>query len=59
VLTNVNGTPTWANPTWWLQVSPNSTITGIKYVWYGTESDYAGLSQYYTEQPGDTEFHTF
>lgn len=43
----------------WIQVSPNSTITGIKYVWYGTESDYANLSQYYTDQPGDTEFHTF
>lgn len=44
---------------WWLQVSPNSTITGIKYVWYGTESDYANLAQYYTDTPWDTEFHTF
>lgn len=59
VLTNVNGTPTWANPTWWISVSPNSTITGIKYIWYGTEADYANLSQYYTDQPWDTEFHTF
>lgn len=49
----------WQAPTGWLQVSPNSTITGIKYVWYGTESDYANLSQYYTDQPGDTEFHCF
>lgn len=59
VLTNVSWVPTWANPTGWLQVSPNSTITGIKYIWYGTESDYANLSQYYTDVPGDTEFHTF
>lgn len=44
---------------WWLQVSPNSTITGIKYIWYGTESDYANLSQYYTDTPWDTEFHCF
>ncbi len=49
----------WQAPTGWLQVSPNSTITGIKYIWYGTESDYANLSQYYTVVPGDTEFHTF
>lgn len=44
---------------WWLQVAPNSPITWIKYVWYGTESDYANLSQYYTDLPWDTEFHTF
>ena len=49
----------WQAPTGWIQVSPNSTITGIKYIWYGTESDYAGLSQYYTDTPWDTEFHTF
>lgn len=59
VLTNVNWVPAWANPTWWLQVSPNSTITGIKYVWYGTESDYQNLQQYYTDVAWDTEFHTF
>ena len=49
----------WQAPTGWLQVSPNSTITGIKYIWYGTESDYANLSQYYTDTPWDTEYHTF
>mgnify|MGYP003290301573 CR=1 FL=1 len=47
------------NATWWLQVAPNSPITWIKYVWYGTESDYANLNQYYTDLPGDTEFHCF
>lgn len=49
----------WAAPSWWLSVAPNSPISWIKYIWYGTESDYANLSQYYTEQPWDTEFHTF
>lgn len=49
----------WQDVSWWLQVAPNSPITWIKYVWYGTEADYANLSQYYTDQPGDTEFHCF
>ena len=49
----------WQAPSWWLSVAPNSPITWIKYIWYGTESDYAGLSQYYTDTPWDTEFHTF
>ena len=44
---------------WWLKVAPNSPITWIKYVWYGTEADYANLSQYYTDTPWDTEFHCF
>lgn len=43
----------------WLQESPNSTITGIKYIRHWTEADYANLSQYYTDVPGDTEFHCF
>lgn len=49
----------WQAPTGWLQVAPNSPITWIKYVWYGTEADYANLNQYYTDTPWDTEFHTF
>lgn len=44
---------------WWLKVAPNSTITGIKYIRHWTEADYANLSQYYTDVPGDTEFHCF
>ena len=56
-------TTNWTTASWdnvpWLQVAPNSPITWIKYIWYGTESDYANLSQYYTDLPGDTEFHTF
>lgn len=59
VLTKTSSWYNWAAPTGWIQVSPNSTITGIKYIWYGTESDYANLSQYYTDTPWDTEFHTF
>ena len=60
ILTKTANWYDWANaPVSWIQVSPNSTITGIKYVWYGTEADYAGLSQYYTDTPWDTEFHTF
>ena len=59
VVTKTAGGYEWQAPTGWLQVSPNSTITGIKYIWYGTESDYANLSQYYTDTPWDTEFHTF
>ena len=47
------------NASWWLQVAPNSPITWIKYVWYGTESDYSNLSQYYTDTPWDTEYRTF
>jgi hypothetical protein len=43
----------------WLQESPNSTITGIKYIRHWTEADYANLSQYYTDTPWDTEFHCF
>lgn len=49
----------WNQVGWWLQESPNSTITGIKYIRHWTEVDYANLSQYYTDVPGDTEFHTF
>ena len=49
----------WQAPSWWLSVAPNSPITWIKYIWYGTESDYAGLSQYYTDTPWDTEYHCF
>ena len=59
VLTNVNWVPTWANPSWWIQEAPNSPITWIKYVWRGSEAQYAALSQYYTDVPWDTEFHTF
>ena len=44
---------------WWIQEAPNSPITWIKYVWRGTEAQYAALSQYYTDVPWDTEFHTF
>lgn len=49
----------WNQVGWWLQESPNSTITGIKYIRHWTEADYANLSQYYTDVPGDTEFHCF
>lgn len=43
----------------WLQVAPNSPITWIKYIWYGTEAQYAALTQYYTDTPWDTEFRCF
>ena len=49
----------WNQVGWWLQVAPNSPITWIKYVWYGTEADYNNLSQYYTDAPWDTEFRCF
>ena len=59
VLTKTANGYEWSAPSGWLQVAPNSPITWIKYVWYGTESDYANLSQYYTDTPWDTEFHCF
>lgn len=59
VLTKTANGYEWAAPSWWLQVAPNSPITWIKYVWYGTEAQYANLSQYYTDTPWDTEFRCF
>ena len=60
ILTKTANWYDWANaPASWLQVSPNSPITWIKYIWYGTEAQYAALSQYYTDVAGDTEYHTF
>lgn len=56
---SVNG-QTWdVTISTWLQESPNSTITGIKYIRHWTEADYANLNQYYTDTPWDTEFHCF
>jgi hypothetical protein len=43
----------------WIQEAPNSPIKWIKYVWRGTEAQYAVLSQYYTDTPWDTEFRTY
>jgi len=43
---------------WWIQIAPNSPIKP-KYTWYGTEEQYAALTQYYTDEEWDTEFHTF
>ena len=55
-------TTNWTTASWdnvpWLQVAPNSPIKP-KYTWYGTEAQYAALTQYYTEVEGDTEFHCF
>lgn len=59
VLTKTANGYEWAAPSGWLQVAPNSPITWIKYVWYGTEADYNNLSQYYTDTPWDTEFRCF
>ena len=60
VLTKTANGYEWQNvPATWLQESPNSTITGIKYIRHWTEADYANLSQYYTDTPWDTEFHCF
>ena len=49
----------WKEPSWWIQEAPNSPITWIKYVWRGSEAQYANLSQYYTDVPWDTEFRTY
>lgn len=43
----------------WIQEAPNSPITWIKYVWRGSEAQYAALSQYYTDVPWDTKFETY
>ena len=59
VLTKTSSWYNWQDASWWLQVAPNSPITWIKYVWYGTEADYNNLSQYYTDAPWDTEFRCF
>ena len=49
----------WQAPAWWIQEAPNSPITWIKYVWRGSEAQYAALSQYYTDVPWDTKFETY
>lgn len=48
----------WQAPTG-LKEAPNSPITWIKYVWRGSEAQYAALSQYYTDVPWDTKFETY
>lgn len=59
VLTKTSSNYEWKDASWWLQVAPNSPITWIKYLWYGTEEQYAALTQYYTDTPWDTEFRCF
>lgn len=40
-----------------MQIAPNSPIKP-KYNWYGTQAQYEALSQYYTDEPNDTVYHT-
>jgi hypothetical protein len=40
-----------------MQIAPNSPIKP-KYNWYGTQAQYDALSQYYTDTPNDTVYHT-
>lgn len=47
----------WQAPTWWIQLAPNSTYN-VKYHRYWPETDYANLSQYYTDNPKDTAYFT-
>lgn len=41
---------------WWISLAPTSLQ--IKYHWYGTQTDYEWLSQYYTDTPWDTAYFT-
>ena len=42
---------------WWIQLAPNSPLTPT-YFWYWTQAQYDALSQYYTEEEGDTVYYT-
>lgn len=47
----------WWGWWWWRQLAPNSPLTPT-YDWYGTEEQYEALTQYYTDTPNDTVYHT-
>ena len=55
VLTVVSWAASWANPTGWLSIDPNSP-NSFKYFWLGTSTQYQNLAQYYVETPGDEAF---
>lgn len=57
VLTKTSNGYEWANATWWMQLAPDSPLTP-KYEWYGTQSQYEALSQYYTDEEWDTVYYT-
>jgi hypothetical protein len=40
-----------------IQLAPNSEY-GVKYHWYGKQSTYENLSQYYVEEENDTAYFT-
>jgi hypothetical protein len=57
VLTKTQSWADWEDPTGWIQLAPNSPLKP-KYHWYWTEAQYQALSQYYTDEPEDTVYHT-
>ena len=57
VLTKTQSWADWEDPTGWIQLAPNSPLKP-KYNWYWTEAQYQALSQYYTDEPEDTVYHT-
>ena len=42
---------------WWFELAPNSPLSP-KYRWYWTQAQYDALTQYYTDEVGDTVYYT-
>lgn len=57
VLTKTASGYEWANASWWFQLAPNSPLTP-KYRRYWTQAQYEALTQYYTDEAGDTVYFT-